>query len=62
VDTSSNPDAPSFIIASDIGHFLVGLLEKELGAKDWPFNQASVIQADPEICRFHNLPFPWTAD
>ena len=62
VDTSSNPDSPSFIIASDIGHFLVGLLEKELGAKDWPFNQAYVIKADPEIRSFYNLPFPWTED
>jgi cell wall assembly regulator SMI1 len=62
VDTSTTPDAPSFIVSSDIGHFIVALLEQELGSKGWPFDKVYVTKADPAICEFYDVPVPWTAD
>ncbi len=56
------PDAPAYIVASDIGHFLVSLLAKETGVQGWPFNESYVTKADPEITRFVGVPLPWTAD
>src|SRR5581483_128991 len=62
IDTSSTSDAPSFVVSSDIGHFLVALLEKELGAAGWPFNENYVTKADPRITDFSHVPMPWSAD
>jgi cell wall assembly regulator SMI1 len=62
VDTNSTSDTPSFIVASNIGHFLVSLLEKELGREGWPFNESYVTKADPEITRFVGVSLPWTAE
>jgi cell wall assembly regulator SMI1 len=62
VDTNSTSDVPAYIVASDIGHFLVSLLEKELGEKRWPFDENYVTKADPEITRFVGVPLPWMVD
>jgi hypothetical protein len=61
VDTSSSSDVASYIVPSDIGHFLVSLLEKELGKEGWPFNEKSVIESDPQICHFKGVDLPWVA-
>lgn len=60
VDTGSSSETPSYIVASDIGHFLVFLLEKELGREGWPFNEKAVIQFDPQITQFNGAALPWT--
>jgi hypothetical protein len=59
VDTSSTPDAPAYIVASDMGRFVVALLETELGAEGWPFNEHDVTKSDPQITRFKGLALPW---
>jgi cell wall assembly regulator SMI1 len=60
VDTIASPDSPAYIVSSDIGHFLVSLLEQELGAGDWPFNEKSVVQHDPNILKFKCVKLPWS--
>jgi hypothetical protein len=61
IDIGSTSDAPSFVAASDIGHFLVALLERELGSDDWPFNESYVAKTDPEITHFKGVAMPWNA-
>ncbi len=60
-DTSSSVDEPSYIVASDIGHFMLALLEKELGKEGWPFNEKAVVQSDPHIVAFKGVDLPWVA-
>jgi len=62
IETNSTSDAPSFIAASDIDHFLVSLLEKELGVEGWPFDEGYVTSTDPGITRFLGVPLPWMAE
>lgn len=59
IDTSMSDGSPSFIVASDLRHFLTFLLEKELGRKEWPFDKTTVTQRDPDIVSFHDVRLPW---
>jgi hypothetical protein len=59
VDTSASPDIPAYIVASDLEHFVIFLLEAELGDRSWPFRETSVIRADPNIVRFAGVKLPW---
>ena len=52
-------DTPSYIVASDLEHFLVAILEKELGMAGWPFDEAKVTLSDPRITQFNNVSLPW---
>jgi cell wall assembly regulator SMI1 len=61
VEASSCADFPSYIVSSDVGHFLVFLLEKELGKQGWPFNERFVTELDPRIVHFKGVELPWTA-
>jgi hypothetical protein len=58
-DTIESLDVPAYIVASDLSHFLVFLLEKELGSKGWPFDEKEVAQKDPRITEFVGVPLPW---
>ncbi|MFM7159479.1 MAG: SMI1/KNR4 family protein [Planctomycetaceae bacterium] len=62
VDTSSSHVTPSYIVASDIAHFLVAILECELGVQGWPFNEKHVLQSDPQIRKFSGVALPWESD
>lgn len=59
VDTIGSPENPAYIVASDLSHLLVFLLEEELGAQGWPFNERYVMERDPAILNFHGVPRPW---
>ena len=59
VETSYSTDVPSFIAASDFGHFLVLLLEEELQKTGWPFDMQRLLNMDPQITKFSGVPFPW---
>jgi cell wall assembly regulator SMI1 len=62
VDTSKSFDSPSYVVASDLEHFLIAILSKELGATEWPFNNEYVTRFDPQITKCHGVDLPWTAD
>jgi hypothetical protein len=59
IDTIKSGELPAYIVASDVEHFLVFLLQRELGNKAWPFNEKLVTEADPRIRDFVGLPYPW---
>ncbi len=61
IDCHEDTDVPSYIAASGVGHFLIFLLEREIGARGWPFDERYVVAADPNIRRFHSLSLPWNA-
>ncbi len=68
----SDKAPPRYIAASDLGHFLVFLMETELrndalDAADmevepslW-FNKERALRDDPAILKFHGVPLPWEA-
>jgi cell wall assembly regulator SMI1 len=60
LDTMDSRDSAAYIVSSDIGHFLVSLLEQELGASDWPFNEKVVVERDPRILKFKGVRLPWS--
>jgi cell wall assembly regulator SMI1 len=49
IDVSDDPEALSYIVASDLRRFFAGLLSKELGDRRWPFDREFMLQADPQI-------------
>lgn len=53
---------PSYIVASDLAHFLEFFMEDELRITTlWPFNKEYVIGKDPDIINFPKLTLPWEA-
>jgi len=59
VDANILIDAPAYIVASDLWHFLLALLEKERSNTRWPFNKKELLAFDPEIARFEGVAMPW---
>ena len=61
VDTMADPEAASYVVASDVLRFAEVLLDKEMGAVGWPFDAAVVLREDPGLARFEGrLPLPWS--
>ena len=73
-DTYEDWDIPTYIVASSVGKFLEFALQEALDeapllrphstqkyvyTAPWPFNQAFVLAADPDIVRFRGINFPW---
>ncbi|RYG57892.1 SMI1/KNR4 family protein [bacterium] len=52
-------EEPSFVVASNLWHFLRFLLSKELGEKGWPFNEEMVLGADPQLAKLEAWHLPW---
>jgi len=59
VDVHEDPDLPTFIVASNIWHFLAFLLKRELNEPGWPFRREYVILHDPSIIQYLNVRMPW---
>lgn len=59
IETLDSRESPAFIVASDVGHFLVFLLEYELGNRSWPFSEQAVTDKDPDILGFSGVALPW---
>jgi hypothetical protein len=59
IDTHDNANAPAYIVASSVGHFLEFLIERELGMSKWPFDKAEVATKDPDILAFRGVDLPW---
>jgi cell wall assembly regulator SMI1 len=53
-------DEPSYVVASDLWHFLHFLFQAELGAEGWPFDRTKVLQEDPELIKVEDRLLPWS--
>ena len=42
-------EEPAYIASSDLNHFLIGILESELGAEWWPFDADRTLEFDPNL-------------
>ncbi|REK10795.1 MAG: SMI1/KNR4 family protein [Planctomycetota bacterium] len=71
VEAVVDHQTPRYIVASDLGHFLIFLAEDELeselsdeleiGPSAW-FDKQKVTHDDPAILRFHGIALPWEVD
>jgi len=58
-DTSLSQCHPDHLEASDLQHFLVEYLTGAIRLDGFPFGDPSIAERDPELVRFHGLPFIW---
>jgi SMI1 / KNR4 family (SUKH-1) len=61
VDTQADPDHVSYLAASSVWHFLYFVLSRELGDRRWPGDQSHVLEIDPDIRLFSEIPVAWHA-
>lgn len=61
IETIASTDQIAYVVASDLWHFLTGLLERELGDRDWPFMRDYVLRRDPKLAECKMAPLPWEA-
>ncbi|HVW38717.1 MAG TPA: SMI1/KNR4 family protein [Pirellulales bacterium] len=59
VDLGESYDSPAYIVASGVFKFIRFLLERELGATQWPFDSEQVVRCDPDILKFRGVALPW---
>lgn len=59
IDVGRAVDSPSYVVASDLEHFIVGILRKEIGSTGWPFSRDNTLTFDPQLSEYHGVPFPW---
>jgi cell wall assembly regulator SMI1 len=59
VDMADDPLRIAYVVASSAWHFLYFLLNQQLGDERWPFNTDYVVEHDPDIEEFIELPMPW---
>jgi len=69
IDTMADRNSPAYIVASDIGRFLLFFFEDQLkdhsltfNTESWPFNKEQVTKEDPAIVKFKNVRLPWECD
>ncbi|MEU5529395.1 SMI1/KNR4 family protein [Micromonospora chersina] len=56
---SSEPDEMAYVVASDLWRFLRFLFMAETGDRRWPFDQHSVLTADPALAALPGKLMPW---
>ena len=59
VDVLRSGECPCFVVASDLEHFIVGTLKKELDDTGWPFRQHETLTFDPRLSQVHGVKRPW---
>jgi cell wall assembly regulator SMI1 len=60
VDCHEDFDLPSYVVGSDIWHFLVGYLSDELWESWWPFDEERKLTFDPAIAQLASVgALPW---
>lgn len=59
IDTSTSFESDCYIVASDISHFIVAVLEQELGKRGWPFDKQFQLNFDPQIINCIGAKLPW---
>lgn len=61
IETMEDSDSPIYVVASDLEHFVVGILQEELERTSWPFDEKIAMAFDPQIVRCNNVSLPWKA-
>lgn len=59
VDCSDDASRLAYAVGSSIPHFLIFLLQCELGDERWPFDAAYVLTRDPQIASIDPEYLPW---
>lgn len=59
VETQAGLTSPSYIVASDLWHFLKAFFLSELGDEWWPFDPERTTHSDPDIMKVPNVTLPW---
>ena len=62
IDCGHDPYALDYAVGSSIPHFLTFLLERELGAKGWPFEREYFLARDPDAASIDAHYVPWKVD
>lgn len=53
-------EEPEYVASSDLSHFLIGILERELGADWWPFDAERMLEFDPGLAQIDDARhLPW---
>jgi len=50
---------PEMVVGSNLNTFLIGILERELGGKWWPFEAERMLAFDPGLALVDPLLLPW---
>ena len=61
VDTHEDPLRPAYAVASDMWHFLFGLLSGDGDNAWWPFDRDRTLDADPQLAQQRVVALPWEA-
>ena len=66
IDTMESSEQPQYLVASDIGHFILFFVEHEINprfdSEGWPFGEKYVLQTDPDILNFKKELLPWVVN
>jgi len=62
VEPADDPLRIAYIVASSVWHFLYFILNEQMGDERWPFNREYVLEQDPTIHEFRELPTPWSVE
>lgn len=62
IETISDPDSPSYVVASDLFHFLRAYFKEDLGEQGWPCDPSTVLRDDPALADYRTYPKCWEAD
>lgn len=59
IDTAENPTEFTYVVASDLWHFIWFYLQEALGEERWPADPEYVLAEDPRIQTCSNIPPIW---
>jgi hypothetical protein len=59
IDTTENPNEISYVVASDLWHFLFFLMKNEDAQTGWPFSREYVISVDKKLETIDGALLPW---
>lgn len=61
VEVGEGSDDVSYVVASDMYHFMCFYLSNEIDCSGWPFDCDYVTREDPDILNLGDLVLPWSA-
>lgn len=60
-EMTRSAEAPAYVVSSNLDRFLIGLLERELGGKWWPFDAERMLAFDAGLAEIDPALLPWSA-